>query len=888
MVGIYVLVFGSLLVATDFLPYVFDNNESFSAYFHALNLHDYGFEKSFGITDESFAFHAEAHPYAYTHGGNFPRFPVLLLYVLGARTVEMQIAISTFTFGLATILMAFALFRRLANAEFAAVACTLLITDYLMFAQWNVGTWRVWQGFLFFASMHCALGCTGSKRRTWLALTFPVFVSLFYCELVFATQVAILAALWAGWELRERPVRVLTTWTIQLSSAFAGAGIIVWHNVKYLGREGFLTDLRLTFLARNTAMSPEALSEQARSFAEANHLAFWYSFSGEDSLRNLSDFLENFFRFELGIYSPALVLLALTLLLGLAGNAASIRLDSWAAKPQRAGRVRWPSGPMAVSAFSVLFALFAITVITDSSFVNALRKEYPGSSLFKGFESVGLVLGSLAILLWCRAALSRIWSEAAPGARSAATLALPFLLAAFVLFQHNLYSKQSRPLWAAVAEPWGTVVILKLAIIAAAGYGSLVVAGRHRDSSTPGFLRPLRGLGPFVGFAFLSYSIIYLISPGYLRSGYLVRYAPFTVYFHLVPFAIALYTTICWAREEISRWSRSSTARERTGSDEGSAGARAGFVAQLSSLAPLAISVGVAAFFTAYWLIMQVMYVGIFQPDHYGFLRELRKPIYQGASFVASNYAAPVAAFTGNWAYYDPDFQKGEIAIGDDGYEVSREFKYLWLADRLENPDYRTPGYFICMVPQNMYRGASLSNRRRPVPRHGCSNLGIVKMALESGPKLLSHELVARDQSGRDHWAILKLDWDYPPYLKELDGRGNRVNLCAERSSGDLRVRVDYEYAQQQGKPETGSSLQLYLLSESAEEPKRLAQSENRSEILLPADFIGEIRAGVTPATATKTGEEFLSAPVEILGSQSRSGNCYGMQARVDSGRVRQ
>ena len=97
--GVYVLVFGTLLVQTDFLPYVFDNNETFSAWFHAYNLLNFDFGKSFGLTDEAFSFGAAAHPYVYTHGLNFPRFASVLMHLLGAKTPESQVLFSTATIG---------------------------------------------------------------------------------------------------------------------------------------------------------------------------------------------------------------------------------------------------------------------------------------------------------------------------------------------------------------------------------------------------------------------------------------------------------------------------------------------------------------------------------------------------------------------------------------------------------------------------------------------------------------------------------------------------------------------------------------------------------------------------------------------------------------------
>ena len=50
----YVAIYGWLLVSTSFLPYVMDNNESFSAFWHASNIYNFGVSQTFGLTDESF------------------------------------------------------------------------------------------------------------------------------------------------------------------------------------------------------------------------------------------------------------------------------------------------------------------------------------------------------------------------------------------------------------------------------------------------------------------------------------------------------------------------------------------------------------------------------------------------------------------------------------------------------------------------------------------------------------------------------------------------------------------------------------------------------------------------------------------------------------------
>src|ERR1700674_520128 len=82
---------GWLLLSSNFLPYVMDNNESFSSLVHATNLDRFGFSSSFGLTDEAYGPNPAAHPYLHTHQGNFPRLFSFLIYKLGAHSVEAQI-----------------------------------------------------------------------------------------------------------------------------------------------------------------------------------------------------------------------------------------------------------------------------------------------------------------------------------------------------------------------------------------------------------------------------------------------------------------------------------------------------------------------------------------------------------------------------------------------------------------------------------------------------------------------------------------------------------------------------------------------------------------------------------------------------------------------------
>jgi hypothetical protein len=157
---------------------------------------------------------------------------------------------------------------------------------------------------------------------------------------------------------------------------------------------------------------------------------------------------------------------------------------------------------------------------------------------------------------------------------------------------------------------------------------------------------------------------------------------------------------------------------------------------------------------SAFWATTQATYIKWIPADEYDFLTLLDKPPFKGASFVVNNYAAPVAVTTGQWAYYDPIFGYLRLEKIDGESRLVRDFRYLWLADR-SNPAYLEPAFFLCVIPQDM--GTALRPGMRDL--NGCTNLPLVRDAGKAIPGLLSTTLVAHDKSGRDRWAIIRLDW---------------------------------------------------------------------------------------------------------------------------------
>src|SRR5262245_3601326 len=254
-----------------------DNNESFSALNHAYNLWHFDFFRSYGLTDEAVSPDPAAHPYLHTHQGNFPRLFALVLYALGARSIESQILITTMTVGVASVLMAYYFFRRLAGTLFATIAVLLLSTDYLLFAQWQVNTYRVWHGFLLFAALLCVHGFSEWPRRWWVIATVLTYAALFYGELVFAAFIASTVAFYTIWTYRRAPGSIVLAGIAQGGGAALGLATLILQLIFYLGWSDFVTDLRLTLTARNYAPDDTQFVATLRDFYETRNIVFLYN-----------------------------------------------------------------------------------------------------------------------------------------------------------------------------------------------------------------------------------------------------------------------------------------------------------------------------------------------------------------------------------------------------------------------------------------------------------------------------------------------------------------------------------------------------------------------------------------------------------------------------------
>ena len=758
----YALVLGWFLESTRGLPYVLDNNETFSSLVHATNMLRFGLRETLGLTDEAYGLEPAQHPYVYTHQGNFPRFYALLLYLLGARTAEAQIFVTTFTVGLAGLLFAYHYFSRVATPLFALAYCLLLMTDYLMQTQWLVNTWRTWHHFFLFSSLLCVhgLGRRGRLPRWLVATTVLNFAALAYFEVVFAAFVTVLATVYAALTLRRRPRRVLQACLLVVAGVVLGASVLTGQVIGYLGWDGFMQDVKLTFLARNAdPTDARAFRSEVWSFVEEHHLVFW-----DNIPRGVASYraIPALFRWGLLPYTPALVFVALLI------------SGAWALSFVPAfdvvivsGRSRrsWLARRAIPSAIGSA-ALFVWATMTDASFAGLPDEN-------DLLQSVGAVIAAMGVIGLCLAVhrkLGKVEEDGLthPASRVIGAAALLLVFAAFARLQPLLYDTlvgsvsgasgtALKPLFREVFIRSGGGAVWNLAALWGAGLAVGLMLARHSLMGRE--RRRFKRLFLYVLSGIVAGVTIFCLFPGYVMTAYLMRrYCPLTIYVHLIPFAATFYVLARVSLHSVNGLRASSRAKPPA--------ARSAEVPARSELRPspgqrLFLSGGVLllCLLSGYWLILQASYVGWLDPKA-TLLKELQKPQYQGASFVVNNYAAPIAAITKGWAYFDPRMGNSKLLNVNGEFYLRRDLRYLWLADRRSNPKYLEPDYFVC---------SPLRHLRDPVLRRGtCQDVRVVAEA-RSGTSLLGHREVSRDLSGQDGWSIVKLNWTYPP------GSGKRI-----------------------------------------------------------------------------------------------------------------
>jgi hypothetical protein len=302
---LFVAIQGWMLARSDFLPYVFDNNESFSAFVHGKNMYEFDQQKSRWLTDEAYGSDPSAHPYVYTHQGNFPRMFTFLLYAAGARTPELQIAIATFTIGLGTTLLVLLFFTRLISPTYGLIAALGFVTDYLLFCQWQANTFRVWQAFLPLAALAATQAAVARKRadpRFLCAIAAAIACSAYF-ELVLAVFTSVLVGSFALFTAGNSPTGRRLIASVAAGGAL-GLSVLILQLVAYYGIGGLLLDISYTYKARNLADSAGINYNEIVQWFRDSRVVFWDMYLDGSQLRRFDVFSLTLSKYGWIVYTP--------------------------------------------------------------------------------------------------------------------------------------------------------------------------------------------------------------------------------------------------------------------------------------------------------------------------------------------------------------------------------------------------------------------------------------------------------------------------------------------------------------------------------------------------------------------------------------------------------
>jgi hypothetical protein len=722
----------TLFVMGAGIPYVMDNNETFSSLNHAHNLWNFDFFRSYGLADEAASPDAAAHPVVHSHQGNFPRLFAFLIYVLGARSAESQILVTTLTIGVASVLMAYTFFRRLAGELFATVTLLVFVTDYLMFAQWQVNTYRVWHGFFLFGTLLCVHGYAEWRRRNWLLATFLLYVGLFYWELVFAVFTALTAGFYSIWVYRHRWSAIVTSGLVQAAGALCGLAIIITQLAFYLGWDGFVEDLTLTLTARNYAPDDQNFLQILRDFYESRNIAFFYNVQSAENFLGPISFLRSLFSNVVQVQSPVVSLLALTL------AAAVLLADSQLPGPQDIRCVY--TAPRLASIGCLTLGIFMLLLSLNGDGLAVLGASWSGLQgrftevLFWGGPVLGVIAVALAVLLFRGAERFSAFAPPRLGRSIRAAFFLG-LLGIYVADQGLFFNRLEAPLWLDYLTPVSSWTATALVLATAALGGFIILIGRRtmlgRWHFVPG------AIAPFVICGALAYATVYQLSAGYLHTGYLYRLCPLPVFVYDVMLALGVFSALAIALTLVDQplWQSRPA---------------------LPRLATAALAAVLGCTLVVLWGSVQLRYMSLVPPNQFSFVEELGSDSIRGRGILSNTYATPFGVAAGGWAYLRSPNGKGGSVPSDA--KVAADNPYIWLADRSTNTKYLRPDYYVCF-----FQLATTGTLRDAIVDENadrCSQLDIVRRAIYGPTKGFDPEpeIIARDRAS-DRWAILRLKW---------------------------------------------------------------------------------------------------------------------------------
>ncbi|PWU09371.1 MAG: hypothetical protein C5B47_03535 [Verrucomicrobia bacterium] len=761
-----------LLCFSDFLPYVMDNNETWSNLAHAKNTYDYGISKNKGLADEACEYSGEnpsAHPLVHTHQGNFPRLWATLLYFLGFQTAREQIAITTFTIGVMSLLAAFGLTRRVFGETVAVLFCLFMMTDYLLFAQWQVNTWRVWQGLFFFGALYLThrLSRDGGRLDRWILLAL-LFLAIFYSELVFASFVWTATVVYAAilcWRGQKKMFLKIAT-VVTIGGVLAGV-ILAGQLIAYYGYTSMLRDAYYTVTLRNIISDPEKLAEAVK-FMQEKDVLFLRNFANNPGVYSVTWLITSVFRGILGPWSPMFLILSGlgfgALLIHWIVNSGVFReeflklayADSAASPSANRGPSFTQSAAFIVNRLALCivwmgWCFLLLNVLKDylswTGSVQGNSRAY--SMISESAINLVVILGAAIFFAWASLRFNYDVSKKAAKTQYLVTGAILLAGIAFVVSRYqSRFSSDWKSIWNLMMMPKVFPYLLVAGILGGALYlvAHVFMAGDPRFAIFSNKFEAALPLLFATGAAFL---MAWFWSPGYLATGYLDRCCPIATYtMYLIP-ALAL-------------WGYGLSAKVWLGNFQSPL-----LQAPLGLACVAGAAIGAGTIMLTFWVRVQAVSVELLPPTFGRLMAVLESAMFQGKGLAASNYTVPAAFSTKSWGW-NPGYWTENMAKNVPPVPLRWNPENLWISEKGKTLKYAQPEFYIFYdQPYSLNIGASraesLLRREKAPPRYLNASIVRTAVGLEKSP--FQHQLVVKDESRWDAWVIVRLDHKPIPYL---------------------------------------------------------------------------------------------------------------------------
>lgn len=790
------------------VPYVMDGNETYSSLVHARNLLTYGLEVTSGLADESVALTAEGHPILHTHQGNFPRLPATILSAVGIDGPTGQIAFHSIVIGGFSLLLFLLFLQHYLPKSLVLLTGLLLVTDYILFFQWQLVTYRVWHFFFVALLLYLNTKYCSTKSNKYLLLSFVSFIFLFYYEITFAIWIASFVCIFGAVNNREylnvvgkiavQRVGELKNSVKPLLSVFQpfyfailgvcasliSFSMLIAQIIHHMGVGGFLNDVSYTFNSRNYIGSVNNEKfEEIKNFYADNNVAFFFNFIDSANFMNFAGLKGIFINWGILYYAPVYYyIIILTASFGISLFLVSYLNGRKTVYPARARELSQD-----VRFLFLVFGLLAIPMVFIATFYQISHNLLIGCAVYliivgrfssRKLVSLPLSAALIAPSMFCAFhwALSdtNIWF--AHGLDFAASLLVSAFLTTLALAGLAVLRARTD-----VGIEFFKLIQFLLGFVIAI----LIIKALDHDPSNSPILKLYDRYDPVVDYLGRALLVIALAGLCFgslkgwdyksvksiegvanLRLDRKARIFSWSFAFSAIAATLLtfllipgyIYSGYLYRSSNFLTvlfiflisfsiyvvWSN--WARILSSVPAG----KSKIYFQALALTPIWLV-------AVHWTASHLEARSVFIPNSFEVYRSVeRLSEFDGEFFATNAYPLPFTVASRSSGYLDHWFGDNVIELREDGYAIKQDFRYLWLADAKTNPAYLRPRYFICYMNQSPYR---LPNATDGSYDGGCSHSRVIQLAMNPDGIWPDHELLDYDKTEHDRWAIVKLDW---------------------------------------------------------------------------------------------------------------------------------